>query len=148
MKQNCEIKEMRVDDLPSLLRLGQDQWKDEEWLTIDYLKSSFVQPGLNFVATIDDKIVGGVLFVFEDIVPNWIRFLIVNKEYRKQGIGRKLLEEIFKNVKYGQTIFVDTGVSDKDAIAFYEKMGFVNRGTVKSFYGRAAAYFYEKNIVR
>ena len=108
IKQDCKIREMRVDDLRSLLRLGKDRWKDEEWLTIEYLKSSFVQPGLNFVATIDDEIVGGVLFVFEDIVPNWIRFLIVNKEYRKHGIGRKLLEEIFRNIKDGQTIFVDT----------------------------------------
>jgi ribosomal protein S18 acetylase RimI-like enzyme len=137
---------MQKKDLHDMLRLGQMHWKNESWLTMDYLKASFEQKGHHYVALDGENIVGGVIFIFEDIVENWVRYLIVDKTYRRQGIARKLVEKIFKTCKRGQSVFVDTGVIDKKAIKFYERMGFKNRGMVKSLYHNAAAYFFEKNI--
>lgn len=141
-----KIVKMTKQDLPALLKFGKEQWPDDDWLTMSYLKASFVQPGSNYVAKIGDKVIGGVIMVYEDIEKNWIRYLIVSNDYRKQGIGRKLLEKMYSKLPIGESVFVDTGVSDKKAILFYEKLGFKNRGMVRSFYGNMPAYFFEKNI--
>jgi ribosomal protein S18 acetylase RimI-like enzyme len=143
---DIKIEKMARKDLPALLDLGKAQWKDSDWLTIEYLKSSFEQSGPSFVARLGEDVVGGVIFVYEDIVRNWIRYLIIDKKFRRLGIGTSLLEKIFKEIKPGESIFVDTGVSDKDAINFYEKCGFKNRGMVRSLYGNAPAYFLEKTL--
>ncbi|MFA5986039.1 MAG: GNAT family N-acetyltransferase [Parcubacteria group bacterium] len=141
-----KIEKMTRKDLPILFHFGKDQWKKSDWLTMEYLRSSFEQSGPSYVAKIGDDVVGGVIFVYEDIVRNWIRYLIINKKFRRQGVGTALLQKIFEQMKSGESIFVDTGVSDKDAINFYEKCGFKNRGMVKSLYGNEPAYFLEKTF--
>lgn len=143
---DIKIEKMARKDLPALLALGEDQWGSADWLTMDYLKSSFEQRGPSYVAKSGEAVVGGVIFVYEDIVRNWIRYLIIDRKFRRLGIGTSLLEKIFKGIKPGESVFVDTGVSDKKAISFYEKCGFKNRGMVKSLYGNAPAYFLEKTF--
>lgn len=141
-----KIRKMKENDLNMLFALGKKQWINASWFTKEYLRNSFKNKGFNYVATIDEKIVGGLLMVFEDIVKNWIRYLIVDKKYRDMGIGSALVLKVIKNLKRGESIFVDTGLTDKRTINFYEKIGFKKRGTVKSLYGNKSACFLEKNI--
>jgi ribosomal protein S18 acetylase RimI-like enzyme len=143
---DVKIEKMTRKDLTTLFHLGKAQWKKSDWLTIEYLRSSFEQSGPSYVAKISGDVVGGVIFVYEDIVRNWIRYLIIDKKIRRQGVGTALIQKIFEKIKPGESIFVDTGVSDKDAINFYEKCGFKNRGIVKSLYGNEPAYFLEKTF--
>ncbi|NTV55580.1 MAG: GNAT family N-acetyltransferase [Candidatus Moranbacteria bacterium] len=140
------IVKMEKSDVPILLEYGKRHWKDEGWLTKEYLTSSFGQAGLSYVAKYEKKTIGGVILVYEDIVRNWIRYVIVDKEFRNLGVGGRLLATIFSHMKAGESVFVDTGVTDKKAIMFYEKMGFKNRGEVKSLYENKSAYIFEKVI--
>lgn len=140
------IKKMAKSDLPSLLKIGNEFWEFQEWLTIDHLKNSFNQPGLSFVAEIQNKTVGGIILVFDDIAKNWIRFLVVDKKYQKCGIGRLLMQTIVSKLKKGENVYLDTGIANKKAIGFYEKMGFKNRGTVRKLYGKYGACFLEKKV--
>lgn len=142
----CSLEKMQQKDLKVLYKLGVGQWPAEKWLTLDYLKSAFKQKGLHYVAKIDGKVVGGVIFVFEDIVKNWIRYIIVDKNARRLGIGARLINSLASSLKPGESIFVDTGVRDKTAIQFYEKNGFKKRGKIQSFYDKEPAYILEKNI--
>lgn len=137
---------MQEKDLKALFRMGKEQWLDKSWFEMDYIRSSFKQKGQSYIAKISDKIVGGIIMVREDIVKNWIRYLIIDKKHRKKGVGSELLEKIAKSLKKGESIFVDTGVAYKSAIKFYENQGFKNRGKVMSLYGNEHAYIFEKNI--
>lgn len=145
-KLNIKIERMKKKDLRFLYKMGKAQWGSVNWLTINYFKNSFNQPGLKYVAKSDDKIIGGVILVFEDIIPNWMRYLIVDVNFRGAGIGNKLLKKVISGLKPGESIFLDTSVSNKTAIKFYEENGFKNRGRITSFYGNCPAYFFEKNI--
>lgn len=145
-KLSYSIEKMQQKDLKGLYKLGRAQWPGEKWLTPDYLKSPFKQKGLHYVAKIEGKVVGGVIFVFEDIIKNWIRYLIIDKNARRLGIGGELIKRLAGSLKPGESIFVDTGVRDKTAIQFYEKNGFKKRGKIQSFYDKESAYILEKNI--
>ena len=57
----------------------------------------------------------------------WLARVIVKKPYRRQGLGRKLLEELQSRAK-GIKIVVCPGgydISQKEQFAFYRAMGFV-----------------------
>jgi ribosomal protein S18 acetylase RimI-like enzyme len=141
-----KIVKMEEGDLRELLKLGKKEWPDESWITLEYLKKTFAQEGLAYTAKIEDEIIGGIILLYEDVAKNWIRYLIVKKEFRRSGIGKMLLDKIVEKIKSGESIFVDTGVVDKAAIAFYEENGFKNRGKISSLYDQRAGYIFEKNI--
>lgn len=141
-----KILKMTSKNLSDLFKSGKAYWKDDNWLTMKYLKSSFGQDGLSYVAKSEGKIIGGVIFIYQDIVENWLRYLIVDKKYRRRGVGTALLQKVFKKIKTGESVFVDTGVHYKNTINFYGKLGFKNCGIVKNLYGNKSAYFLKKTI--
>lgn len=147
-KNMAEVKivKMKKEDLRKLYQLGKDFWEKDEWLTKDYLKNSFLQPGIKYTAEIDGEIIGGIILIKQDIIENWLRYVIVSKEFRKLGIGTKLLNAVIAKLKPKDSIFVDTGISDKIAINFYLKNGFKKRGKINNFYDKCPAYFFEKSI--
>lgn len=146
LKPEIKIVKMATKDIGVLLKIGKAHWKDEDWLTRNYLKYSFIQPGISYVAKSENKVIGGIIFVYEDIVKNWIRYLIIEKKYRRQGVGKTLLQKIFYKTKKGESIFIDTGTQDKGTIAFYQKLGFKKCGMVRGLYGNKSAYFLKKTI--
>ena len=140
---------MTEEHLKPLLKMGKKHWPEDGWLTMSYLKNSLGQKGLSYAALENDRVIGGVIMVFEDIVKNWIRYIIIEENYRNSGTGSRLLEKITKHLKHGESIFVDAGagLEDRGAVHFYEKNGFKNRGKVKSLYGKHAGYILEKDII-
>lgn len=146
LKPEIRIAKMSAKDINALLEIGKAHWKDESWLTRNYIKSSFVQPGASYVVKSENKVIGGIIFVYEDIVKNWIRYLIVEEKYRRQGVGKALLQKIFGKTKKGESIFLDTGTQDKGTIAFYQKLGFKKCGMARGLYGKKSAYFLKKTI--
>lgn len=149
MSENIKFSKMEEKDLDELLKIGKKHWPNQDWLSKDYLKISFDQPGLNYVAKKDDKVIGGIILVLEDIAKNWIRYFIVDENYRRSGIGTRLLNKAIEHLKKGETIFVDTGIADKIAINFYEKNGFIKEGKVKRLYDnykQGDAYILKKKI--
>lgn len=141
-----KIRKMTEKDLPILVKIGNEFWEFSDWLTLDHLKNSFDQPGLSFTAEIYNKVVGGIILVYDDIARNWIRFMVVERKNRKQGIGKLLIETIFSKLKKGDDVFLDTGFSNKNAIGFYEKMGFKNIGVVKNFCNYERECFMKKKV--
>jgi ribosomal-protein-alanine N-acetyltransferase len=66
----------------------------------------------------------------------YIERLFVNKKYRKQGTGSRLLDTIKKIAKKEKilAVFVDTGTFYQYQVKFYIKNGFRIVGFVKDFY--------------
>jgi ribosomal protein S18 acetylase RimI-like enzyme len=128
------IEPMQPEDVHILFALAKQEWPTDTWLTQQYIKQAYGQPGVSLVAQIDTHVVGGIILVHEDIVPNWIRLLIVDTPMRAQGIASALLQATLATFPSGTSIFVDTGVKDEIAIQFYKKNGFTMQGQIKELY--------------
>jgi ribosomal protein S18 acetylase RimI-like enzyme len=91
----------------------------------------------NYVAVLDDKIVGFISVVvyktfFHPGGTALINELIVDKDYRGQGIGELLINKIkvLANIRRFNEIEVSTTLDNKKAIAFYKKNGFVDENVL------------------
>lgn len=82
----------------------------------------------------DEKLVG-IVSVFEKANPNWqtnkqiqVRGMAILNDFQKQGIGEKLMESIIHlaQVKQKELIWFN---ARKNAVPFYEKLGFHINGT-------------------
>lgn len=82
------------------------------------------KPDSIIVAIIDDDVVGCVYLV-DDILPFIFR-LAVKRQFRKQGIGKQLMEEAIKRLKkHGHTeiaLFADS--NNEELKKWYLKQGF------------------------
>jgi len=96
-----------------------------------------------YIAIIDDKIIGYITVYIKNQSNYWvvkkigdISGLMVNKNFRKNGIGSKLIKKAIeyleqKDIKY-YTVF--TSVNNVDGITLYKKFGLEELCT--TFYGR------------
>ena len=92
-----------------------------------------------FIAIIDEKIVGMILAQYFKPLPislykkkGYISNLFIKKEFRKKGIGKKLVETVIDWLKRNKTEHVTLEIhkDNKSALELYHKMGF-NDYTVK-----------------
>lgn len=60
----------------------------------------------------------------------------VDPEEQKQGVGRKLIEQMIKVARQNQSekIYLEVRPSNEDAISLYKKMGFNEIGIRKDYY--------------
>jgi len=80
-----------------------------------------------FVLEDEDKLIGGVgIAPFDEDICE-LQKIYLEKEYRGQGLGEKLLETALYYAKehYG-SIYLETHSSLKGALKLYEKFGFVS----------------------
>lgn len=62
--------------------------------------------------------------------------IAVLPEFRKKGIGRILVEEALKGVKQRNCdeLYLEVRCSNNDAVRLYEKLGFIIKQRLKSYY--------------
>lgn len=97
-----------------------------------------------FSIKIEEKVAGYVILY--DSVDVWeIMKIAVSKEYRRKGIGEKLIKYIFSLIQ--MPIMLEVRENNKGAIEFYRKNGFEQIATRKNYYTDTgeAAYIMVKN---
>ena len=106
-------------------------------------EADFNKVFFNCLASVDDKINGIMVYnLFYDRIE--IEYIIVLEEYRKNGIGSKLLSEIEKeNIN---NITLEVRESNITAISFYEKNGYKIEAIRKNYYGNEDGYLMMKEI--
>ena len=77
---------------------------------------------------------GSIMVVEEDYPKYWIHYFIVDKEYRRQGIGTALLQKVESKLPKNTFLFVDLEEKDKTAFSFYQNNNFEVMGTVKNWF--------------
>ncbi len=82
------------------------------------------------VAKIDDKVAGFVSIWLPD---NFIHHLYIKKEYRGNGLGRLLIDEVRKKIK--EPLTLKCLVDNIKAVKFYEKNGWKAKSTGISVHG-------------
>lgn len=76
-----------------------------------------------FVALDDDKFVGGVHgSITEDSM--YIGWLVVDEEYKGNGIGRNLMRKIEEKAKELNVYSINLGTVEFQAVKFYDKLGY------------------------
>lgn len=86
-----------------------------------------------YVATSNDKIVG-YMGISKIAGEGYVTNIAVLPNYRRNGIGEKILQHVIKDSKQLDFISLEVRVSNSAAISLYEKLGFEKVGCRKRFY--------------
>ena len=90
-----------------------------------------------FVVALDDeKIIGFAIGVLSDKGKGRILLIGVDENYRCRGIGTRLLKKLLMNLRTNGAVEIEleVRVSNKKAIEFYQRNGFVKIRRVSGFY--------------
>ncbi len=135
------IRRLFENDLQSLVKLYKQFWGEESNLEKMKMKFKEIKDNPNYIflcAIIDETIVGSITgIICEELYGKCKPFLImedlvVDKKDRNMGIGRALmieLEKISKKWDCTQILFI-TEANRKDAISFYESLGYNSKSHV------------------
>ena len=120
-----EIRKCRHDDIPSVIKIESLSFKYHYPSSIfyNYLDRNF------YVAEEDGKVVG---YAIGDARRHLIVSIAVHPDYRRRGIGTKLMESVLKNM-HGYAI-LQVRMSNNEAIKFYKKLGFIEKEVLQSYY--------------
>jgi [ribosomal protein S18]-alanine N-acetyltransferase len=105
------------------------------WSTRFFLDELQVDCAHSILAEVDGRIVGYVLFwILAEEVD--IHNIAVHPDFRRQGIGRLLLEQVVAAARRQERLRVTLDVRCSNAVAqsLYFSLGFVARGLRKGYY--------------
>lgn len=130
---NFEIVKMRAEHIPEIARLEAECFS-QPW-SENALSEELKNENSHFLAAVSDRVLG-YIGVQEICGEAYITNVAVFGEYRKEGIGRKLLNEACNGAKERGCEFITLEVreSNSAAIALYESEGFEKAGVRKNFY--------------
>ncbi len=116
------IRWLKVEDLDFIKLEG----RKENWIVDDMEILSFYKrfPHYCYGAEIDGKLVGTIIG-YGNEKSAWISNFLVKKEFRGEGIGKRLFSTVFNALTLDyKTVFLHAA---KEIVPFYEKFGFVNK---------------------
>ena len=122
-----EIRPYRESDQEAVVELWREcglvvAWNDP---ASDIRRKLRVQREMFLVGLLDSKLVATVMAGYEGH-RGWINYLAVKPEFRKQGLGRRLIDEAeVRLIAAGcPKINLQIRKSNPDAVAFYERIGY------------------------
>jgi [ribosomal protein S18]-alanine N-acetyltransferase len=105
------------------------------WSERFFRKELEVECARSFLAEIDDRIAGYILFW---LLPGEIDIhnVAVHLDYRRRGLGRHLLEQVVCEARSraSSRITLEVRISNLPAQKLYESIGFISTGVRKGYY--------------
>ena len=133
---NIEVRDLRTEDLDEVCRIEESSFS-MPWKREDFQELIDSENSIYLVILADGKVVGAAGYTFNGF-DGYINNVVIDVDYRGQGLGRLLLRELL-NVgrKNGVPEFtLEVRVSNAPAIKLYESFGFKSEGRRKNFYER------------
>lgn len=137
MRNHIEVLQIRRMERGDVERISQ---LEEETFSMPWSRDAFLEmiekeDARYYVAEADGEVVGGcgvLMIAGEGDITN----VVIDKNYRNQGIGTKMLQYLIEDgYKNGLTAFtLEVRVSNESAIRLYEKLGFFSEGIRPNFY--------------
>ncbi|MGA2683871.1 MAG: GNAT family N-acetyltransferase [Verrucomicrobiota bacterium] len=135
---NIELRQMQLNDLPAVFRLGQRLFTAEDlptlyrsWDDHEILELFRSDEETCLVAEDDGTIVGFALGCMMDKPRSawrygWLEWLGVAPRYKRCGIARRLLNQLTQLFidREARIMLVDTDEGNDDALAFLRQTGF------------------------
>ena len=138
-------------------KLASSRWKDYRALRLEALKNDPIAFGSSYneeiklsnnewkrriknslFALLNDKPIGTIVYIFENKTKTKhianIYGVYVKKEYRGQGVGKKLVESAISLIKKNKNIIkinLNVNPKQKAAVKLYKKYGFKTIGVLK-----------------
>lgn len=129
-----KIREIQLDDLEQVMTIEEANFS-VPWTETGFFTFLLREDTLFLVAEEGEKILGycGVVTVQDE---GDITNVAVEKNSQNQGIGKKLLEEMFQRTQKAGVcrLFLEVRAGNAAALHLYEKMGFVQMGIRKNYY--------------
>jgi len=133
-EDNLIIEKMTISDIPEVVTIERQSFSDP-WEEESFLFDLNNEKAYPLVTKIAGRVVGYIcLWIVLDEMQ--IANIAVSKEYRRQGIGEKLLNYILALAQESkcQEISLDVRKSNISALKLYEKLGFEKKGRRKNYY--------------
>ncbi|NLJ97374.1 MAG: ribosomal protein S18-alanine N-acetyltransferase [Clostridiales bacterium] len=130
------IREMLETDLDEVCVIEAETFSDP-WSKTSFLDSLSDSNNCYLVAVVDRSIVG--YCGYYGVAPEgYIYNVAVSKNYRRQGIGCKMLEELIKQASLRgiTSMTLEVRVTNRPAIELYKSLGFNQKGIRKDFYNK------------
>jgi ribosomal-protein-alanine N-acetyltransferase len=147
--ENLLIEKFDPVEINEILEIERNAFEKKETFPKEYfLELSKKWPEGFLVAKLDGEIVGYAIGE-KNKDSGLIISVAVKKEWRRRGIGRKLMEKLLENFKKGgmRIVFLHVREENKEAINFYQALGFKIRELVENYYSNGEdAYLMEKSL--
>lgn len=122
-QKRMKIREIQMSDYERLIPF----WKENYFVSEMDAKDRFElflqkNPSLSFLGEENNEIIGTALGSY-DGRRGYVQKVVVGKNYRKQGIGKQLVDVVLKKMKSIGAIYVPIAV-EEDLVNFYENCGF------------------------
>lgn len=136
-------------DLPALLALERSAPTAAHWTDAAY-QQLFTDETRYVTIVMDDDYLRGFL-VARNLGPEWeIENIVITEEAQRQGLGSRLVQELLDRAQAqaAQAVFLEVRESNLAACGLYSKLGFVESGRRKSYYGNPPedALLYKKIV--
>jgi len=149
-----EVRIARLTDLNEIYNIEKTSFDSERQMTYASLKHSLqAKQQRVFVGEIDSIIVGyAIIFLYKD--SRRIYSLAIDRNYRSQGLGKKLMNYIIDSIKKENInkLSLEADATNLPLIKFYESFGFRTIKELKDYYGQNQPAFrmilsFDQNIV-
>ena len=144
-----KIRKISGKNLESVMRLGAEEFKGEEWFTKKFVRNTLMNSNGIFIGAFEkNKLVGCIFVEILDKPKSWIFFFVVKKEFRRRGIGTKLLKHAESHLSADyDMILVDLEKVDKSGLKFYKKNNFRKVAKITHWFGnRHPGLIYMKEV--
>jgi ribosomal-protein-alanine N-acetyltransferase len=147
--ENLLIEKFDPLNLNEILEIERNAFEKKETFPKEYfLELSKKWPDGFLVAKLDREIVGYAIGE-KDKDSGLIISVAVKKEWRRRGIGKRLVEKLLENFKKEgmKIVFLHVREENREAINFYQALGFRIIELVENYYSNGEdAYLMEKNL--
>ena len=129
------IRNMGVKDFASADSLRSlSSWNQTH---ADWARFLYISPETCFIAEINGQVVGTATLTLYGITLAWVGMMLVHPEYRRQGIGKRLLEHCLAQSRQRgvRTVVLAATPAGKQ---LYDSLGFVQQYTLSRWAGRSA----------
>lgn len=109
-------------------------------------KDEFEDKSVHIIAKHDDHVVGIGRLQFNSATEAQIRYMAIEPEYEKQGIGKSIVGALEEHARINNctTVILD---AREPAIGFYEKLGYLKKEKTYLLFNSIQHYKMTKNIV-
>ncbi len=149
MIDEIKIRPMLNRDIISVVEIDRKCFSHPWGVNEFFREINYNKFGRYYVAELDKKIIGYIgSWFLGDLIH--ITTIAVDPEYRRKGVGKKLMDfiiDIGKNEKVKKVV-LEVRVSNLIAQKLYEKLGFIIEKIKKEYYpdNREDAYYMVKDI--